>query len=148
MPKRHVWLTSWAGASTVTSAKRRFEAGDVLFGRLRPYFHKVGLAFVQGVASTDILVVRPERDVYRGWLLAALSSDDVVAYASVVGDGTRMPRVKWPDLARYEVPWAGELKARRFDEFVRSLAGRVEAAMDESRTLADLRDTLLPALIP
>ncbi|GAA4232609.1 restriction endonuclease subunit S [Actinomadura meridiana] len=148
MPKRHLWLASWTGASAVTSPKRRFQPGDVLFGRLRPYFHKVGLAFVGGVASTDILVVRPERETHRGWLLAALSSDDVVAHASAVGDGTRMPRAKWPDLAAYEVPWTGDGDARRFDEFVRPLARRVEAAVHENRTLADLRDTLLPTLIP
>ncbi|WP_158581603.1 restriction endonuclease subunit S [Actinomadura spongiicola] len=148
MPKRNMWLSTWTAASASTSAKRRFEPGDVLFGRLRPYFHKVGLAFVGGVASTDILVVRPERDVHRSWLLAALSSDDVVAHASAVSEGTRMPRAKWPDIAAYEVPWPGVDRARRFDELVKPLVVRVEAAMTENRILVDLRDTLLPVLIP
>ncbi|TDD29361.1 restriction endonuclease subunit S [Actinomadura sp. KC06] len=147
MPKRHMWLTSWTDSSNVISAKRRFAPGDVLFGKLRPYFHKAGLAFVGGIASTDILIVRPKQDVHRGWLLAALSSDDVVAHASAVGDGTRMPRAKWPDLAAHEVPWP-DAHARGFNEFVKPLARRVEAAAAENRTLACLRDTLLPRLIP
>lgn len=92
MPKRNIWLTERGTAESVVSAKSRFNRGDVLFGKLRPYFHKVGISFVDGVSSTDILVVRPARDSYRGWLLAALSSDEVVAYASAVGNGTRMPR--------------------------------------------------------
>ncbi|WUI01490.1 restriction endonuclease subunit S [Spirillospora sp. NBC_00431] len=149
MPKRHMWLTSWTDSSNVISTKRRFAPGDVLFGKLRPYFHKVGLAFVDGVASTDILVVRPHQDAYRGWLLAALSSDEVVAHASAVGDGTRMPRAKWRDLASHEVPWPDvDHTARGFDDFVKPLAGRVEAAAAENRTLARLRDALLPRLIP
>lgn len=66
MPKRHMWLSTWTDGSGATSAKRRFAAGDVLFGKLRPAFHKVGLAFVDGVASTDILVVRPRDAARRG----------------------------------------------------------------------------------
>ncbi|MEO3827401.1 hypothetical protein [Actinomadura sp. B10D3] len=148
MPKRHMWLSAWAGAAGITSAKRRFTAGDVLFGKLRPYFHKVGLAFVDGVASTDILVVRPEDPAHRGWLLAALASDEVVAHASAVGDGTRMPRTGWPDLAAYKVPWPGDDEARRFGAFAATLARRVEAATAETAALASLRDALLPELVP
>ncbi|TDC86340.1 restriction endonuclease subunit S [Actinomadura sp. 7K507] len=147
MPKRHMWLTTWTGAAAVTSAKRRFQSGDVLFGKLRPYFHKVGLTFVDGIASTDILVIRPKEPAYRGWLLAALSSDEVVAHASAIGDGTRMPRTKWPDMAGHEIPWPAD-HTQSFDEFVTPLAKRVAAATAESRTLATLRDTLLPDLIP
>lgn len=147
LPKRHMWLSEWTGSSAVLSAKKRFDAGDVLFGKLRPYFHKVGLAFVDGVASTDILVVRPKDPRRRGWLLAALSSDEVVAHAAALSDGTRMPRAKWPDLARYAVPWPGEPSAREFGEFVDALAERVKAAASESAALARLRDALLPELL-
>ncbi|GAA2123537.1 restriction endonuclease subunit S [Actinomadura napierensis] len=145
--KRHMWLSEWAGTSAVLSTKRRFSAGDVLFGKLRPYFHKVGLAFVDGVASTDILVVRPKDARHRGWLLAALSSDEVVAHASALSDGTRMPRAKWPDLARYGIPWPGEPRAREFGELVDALADRVRAARAESAALAGLRDALLPEML-
>ncbi|HEU5023862.1 MAG TPA: restriction endonuclease subunit S [Spirillospora sp.] len=145
--KRHMWLSGWAGGSAVLSTKKRFRAGDVLFGKLRPYFHKVGLAFTDGVASTDVHVVRPVDARHRGWLLAALSSDEVVAHASALSDGTRMPRVKWPDLARREVPWPGEPRAREFGAFVDALAGRVEAAAAESAALGALRDALLPELL-
>lgn len=148
MPKRHMWLSTWSGASGITSAKRRFASGDILFGKLRPCFHKVGLAFVDGVASTDILVVRPKDPAHRGWLLAALASDEVVAHASALGDGTRMPRAKWPDIAAFRIPWPGAARARAFNDFVTPLAARVQAATSETRALAALRDALLPHLIP
>ncbi|CNE50975.1 type I restriction/modification protein S [Mycobacterium tuberculosis] len=148
MPKRRMWLSTWTTASGITSAKRRFASGDILFGKLRPYFHKAGLAFVDGVASTDILVVRPKHPASRGWLLAALSSDAVIAHASAVGDGTRMPRAKWSDIAAFEIPWPGDARARAFDAFTTALTARVQAATAETRTLAALRDTLLPQLIP
>ncbi|MBE1530566.1 restriction endonuclease subunit S [Actinomadura algeriensis] len=147
VPRRHMWLTTWTNAADVRSGKARFAAGDVLFGKLRPYFHKVGLAFVDGVASTDILVVRPGEEAHRGWLLAALAGDDVVAHASAVSDGTRMPRAAWPDLARHEIPWPGDAAARRFGEAVEPLARRVAAAAAESKALAALRDALLPDVL-
>lgn len=148
MPKRHMWLSTWTDASDITSAKRRFASGDILFGKLRPYFHKAGLAFVDGVASTDILVVRPTDPAHRGWLLAALSSDALIAHASAVGDGTRMPRAKWPDIAAFKIPWPGNAPARTFNELTTTLATRVQAATTETRTLTTLRETLLPQLIP
>lgn len=142
-----MWLPRWDTSSAVTSAKARFSAGDILFGKLRPYFHKVGLAPVDGVASTDILVVRPKNKHFRGWLLAALSSDEVVAHASAVGDGTRMPRAKWADLAKFEIPWPGEQKAQEFEWLTASLARKAESSISENRSLSRLRDTLLPKLV-
>jgi type I restriction enzyme, S subunit len=147
MPRRHMWLSTWESSDGIVSAKSRFTRGDILFGKLRPYFHKVGLTFIDGISSTDIFVVRPRRAALRGWLLAILSSDDVVTHASAVGDGTRMPRAKWSDLASYEVPWMGEGEAVEFSEFVSSLSNRVASACAESKTLAGLRDTLLPKLM-
>jgi type I restriction enzyme S subunit len=147
MPRRNMWLAQWGSAEAVTSAKTRFSRGDLLFGKLRPYFHKTGTTFVDGVSSTDILVIRPVRGSFRGWLLAALSSDEVVAHASAIGDGTRMPRVSWADLANYQIPWAGDERAARFDELVTVLSDRVGSAIAENHTLAELRDTLLPKLM-
>ncbi|WP_428480960.1 restriction endonuclease subunit S, partial [Saccharomonospora viridis] len=147
MPRRNMWLAEWESAESVVSTKTRFIDGDVLFGKLRPYFHKVGLALTEGVCSTDILVVRPVSNYLRGWLLASLSSDDVVAHASAVGDGTRMPRAKWSDLARYDVPWVGDDRASSFNDFVTSISCQVASTLAENRTLAQLRDTLLPKLM-
>lgn len=147
MPRRNIWLSEWESSRGIASAKTRFRRGDILFGKLRPYFHKVGITFVDGVSSTDIFVIRPRENSYRGWLLAALASDDVVAHASAVGDGTRMPRASWRDLASYEVPWVGFEEAAGFSSFVSSLANRIGLACAENRSLRLLRDTLLPKLM-
>ncbi|MBT2441016.1 restriction endonuclease subunit S [Streptomyces sp. ISL-36] len=147
MPRRNVWLSGWEENAELASGKFAFRSNDVLFGKLRPYFHKVGLALTSGICSTDILVVRPTESDRLGWLLLALSSDEVVAHASAVGDGTRMPRAKWKDLESFVVPWPGNAEAARLDQVVRSMAARVQASVQESRTLAVLRDTLLPQLM-
>jgi hypothetical protein len=52
--------------------------GEILFGKLRPYFHKVGVPAVDGVCSTDILVMVPRSSPWFGFLLAHASSDDLI----------------------------------------------------------------------
>jgi type I restriction enzyme, S subunit len=59
IPRRSISLSEWGQADAVTSTKHRFKEGDILFGKIRPYFHKVGLAFTDGVASSDAIVIRP-----------------------------------------------------------------------------------------
>jgi len=53
-------------ASDATSAKLRFQRGDILFGKLRPYFRKVIRAPFDGVCSTDIWVVRARDEIRDG----------------------------------------------------------------------------------
>ncbi|MEU1782421.1 restriction endonuclease subunit S [Streptomyces abikoensis] len=147
MPRKQVWLNSWGKSSMIGSVKSSFKIGDILFGKLRPYFHKVGVAQVNGVCSTDIIVVRASETECRSWLLMALSSDEVVAHAAARSDGTRMPRAKWSDLADFKVPWPGVEQAARFEESAAPLIERAERGAAESRALARLRETLLPQLL-
>lgn len=147
VPRRLMWLTSFGSSSDVTSTKTEFAASDVLFGKLRPYFHKVVSASRAGICSTDIIVLRAREPQMAGFVLAAASSDTAVQRCSGASEGTRMPRTSWKDLAAIEVPWAGEAPARQLASAVDAVRGRVDAAIEESQTLAHTRDALLPLLM-
>lgn len=147
VPRRLMWLDDSGSADAVTSTKASFSRGDVLFGKLRPYFHKVVSAPSDGICSTDILVVRPSKSELAGFVLAAASSDATVERCTAASEGTRMPRTSWKDLAAIEVPWPNESEAQTFSADVDVLRRRVEAAVIESRTLAQVRDALLPRLM-
>jgi len=58
IPRRSITLSDWAAAGNVTSTKRRYVADDILFAKIRPYFHKVGIALADGVTSSDAIVLR------------------------------------------------------------------------------------------
>jgi type I restriction enzyme, S subunit len=88
----------------VSSSKTRFRPGDILFGKLRPYLHKVAQADREGGASTDILVVRPRNGLEPDFLYWRLTSDAVVEHAERHSAGTKMPRTSWARLAEFEVP--------------------------------------------
>ena len=103
MPRRNIALSEWQAADEIGSNKYRFRKGEILFGKLRPYFHKVGVAPIEGVCSTDILVVQPINSEWFGIVLGLVSSDEFIAYTNAYSAGTRMPRTNWKDMSRYEI---------------------------------------------
>ena len=88
-------------AADVESTKTAFRAGDILFGKLRPYFRKVVRPDFDGICSTDIWVIRPKVGVDAGFLFYLMASGAFVDFASQGSEGTRMPRAKWEHVARY-----------------------------------------------
>ncbi len=147
MPRRSIALSEWGTAAGLVSGKFEFNRGELLFGKLRPYFHKVGVAPVDGVCSTDIVVVAPRTDAWFGFVLGHVSSDTFVNYTNSGSTGTKMPRTSWSEMARYPVVLPPENVVRAFTDQIRPLTDRIIASIHESRTLAALRDTLLPKLI-
>lgn len=147
IPRRCLSLTDWGVAEGLESAKACFGVGDILFGKLRPYFHKVVIAPVAGVCSTDILVCQPRAASYYAFVAMHLFSDALVTYADRLSNGAKMPRVNWKDLADYRVILPPPTVADAFTETVQPLLDRMAANVLLCRTLSSLRDTLLPRLI-
>ena len=147
MPRRCISLFEWGVAEGLESNKFEFKKGDVLFGKLRPYFHKVGVAPIDGVCSTDIVVMTARCPEWFGLVLSHASSDEFVEYTNAGSTGTKMPRTSWADMARYEIVLPPKFVAEAFTALTGPWIERIIAAIHESRTLAHLRDTLLPKLI-
>jgi len=147
MPKRCIALSDWGTADGVESNKYEFQTGEILFGKLRPYFHKVGVAPLDGVCSTDIVVVAPRAPHWFGLVLGHVSSDAFVEYTNAFSAGTKMPRTNWGDMSRYEIVVPSTEIAQAYTDQVQPAVKRIATAIHESRTLAALRDTLLPRLI-
>ena len=147
MPRRSITLSEWDAAGGLASNKSSFEHGDILFGKLRPYFHKVGVAPVDGVCSTDIVVLAPRSPEWFGFVLGHASSDEFVDYTDAVSTGTRMPRTKWKDMARYVLLTPSEPVAAAFNERVQASVTRMVSAIHQSRASSAQRDALLPRLV-
>jgi type I restriction enzyme S subunit len=129
------------------SNKFQFKTGEILFGKLRPYFNQVGVAPVDGVCSTDIVVVVPRADDWFGFVLCRVSSDAFVEYTNVGSTGTKMPRTSWGYMARCPLVIPPKPVAQAFTKQVQPAIDRIIARIHESRTLAVLRNTMLPKLI-
>lgn len=147
MPRGSIALTDWEGAGKVSSNKAAFATGDFLFGKLRPYFHKVGVAPISGICSTDIVIVRPKSAKWSGFVIACISDEDFVRYTDKTSTGTKMPRTSWSIMAKYPLVLPPASLAEAFNATVAPMLERIRANIHESRTLAQTRDLLLPRLM-
>ena len=147
MPRHSIALTEWENVGKVTSNKSIFEKGEVLFGKLRPYFHKVGTAPVDGVCSTDVVVIASKATEWSAFALACVSSVKFVSYTNQASTGTKMPRTSWKIMGDYRMCLPTAPVARAFQNVAHPVLEHIIANIHESRTLASLRDTLLPKLV-
>ena len=147
LPRRSIALTEWETSEKITSNKSAFKKGEFLFGKLRPYFHKVGVAPTNGVCSTDIVVTIPKSIPYAAFVLSVISSVNFVSYTDQTSTGTKMPRTSWKTMSRYELMLPPEPAAQAFQALTEPLFDRVISNIHTSRSYAKLRDALLPKLI-
>ena len=147
IPKKSIALDDWGSVETVKSSKFKFNKGDILFGKLRPYFHKVGIAPVDGVCSTDILVLIPKSPLMYSLLLLNVSDSKFIEYTTKCSTGTKMPRTNWNDISKFDIILPPNDIVYSFEKSINSLFKRILVNIWESRLLGFLRNVLLPKLI-
>jgi len=145
--RRNISLNQYGFGNEVNSNKSAFQARDILFGKLRPYFHKVCLAPFPGICSTDVLVIRPKTTEYLNFCLFAFFQNNVVAHATLGSGGTRMPRTNWETLKQFSIAIPDESVIISFNERVTPTIDKIIHNIKNIQTLESLRDTLLPKLM-
>jgi type I restriction enzyme S subunit len=147
LPRESITLADWGFASEVHSTKLLFKKGDILFGKIRPYFHKVGVAPLPGVCSSDTIVIRPRSTDCFGLILGCTSSAGFVEHATATSQGTKMPRANWEVLEKYQVPMPCQSILGQFNEFMSDIVNQLHNVVFRNQTLRRTRDLLLPSLI-
>ncbi len=147
MPEHSVAISEWGVASNAGSRKYEFKRGQILFGKIRPYFHKVVIPPVDGVCSTDAIVISSRADAYWGLVLAVVSSDAFVAEAVQTSQGTKMPRAKWSVLKSFPVAVPDNSLLGTFNSYMQQTAGLIQGLVMTNRNLRAGRDLLLPRLV-
>ncbi len=128
-------LNSYGQVEDVMSAKFRFSQGDILFGKLRPYFRKVIRAPFDGVCSTDIWVVRAKDGIEQRYLYYLMASQDFVNFATQGSEGTKMPRAKWEHICRYEQTRLSYDEQRAIANILGTLDDKIELNRKMNETL-------------
>lgn len=133
----------------------RFANGDTLIARITPCLENGKAAYVDflsdgqtGWGSTEYIVMRPRSPLPHefAYLLAKSSTFREFAIQNMTGTSGRQ-RVQANTVKEYPLARPTDPVALAFGELVRPLIARGSAAVRESRSLASLRDTLLPKLI-
>jgi type I restriction enzyme S subunit len=133
----------------------RFTNGDTLLARITPCLENGKTAFVDflapnevGWGSTEFIVLRPKPPLPAefGYCLARDPDFREFAIQSMTGTSGRQ-RVQPEALARYLLVVPSDGVAKAFGALVEPWFRKASASERESRTLAALRDALLPKLI-
>lgn len=80
-----------------------FDEGNVLFSKLRPYLNKVVIPDEPGLATTELVPLRPEPSrLHKVFLSHLLRGSHFVNYANDISGGTKMPRMPLSELRNFE----------------------------------------------
>ena len=117
-------LKRWGDAAEVKSAKSRFYPDDVLYGKLRAYLDKAVIAEMEGICSTDILVVTANSKILPRFLVYLLHTHPLVSHAVATSTGVNHPRTSWNALGKFtfELPPLPEQRA------IAHVLGAIQAA--------------------
>jgi type I restriction enzyme, S subunit len=133
----------------------KFQNGDTLLARITPCLENGKTGFVDfleegqiGWGSTEFIVFAPGPPLppQFGYLLARSDSLRAHAIQNMVGTSGRQ-RVPYECFDNYLIAVPSSGIAARFAEVTSPLMAKIKANSTESRTLAALRETLLPKLL-
>jgi type I restriction enzyme S subunit len=132
-------LLGTVSAGDMRSAAESFKAGDVIYGRLRPYLNKVYAPDFEGLCSAEFIVFREVCHLDHKYVQYFLNSWDFVRFSSHLNEGDR-PRVSFDQLAPYPFPLAPLAEQRRIVEEIETQFSRLEAGVAAlKRVQANLR---------
>ena len=147
LPRKSIALADWDYVDSIDSVKLSFKKGEILFGKIRPYFHKVGVAPLDGICSSDAIVIRPKGDEWFAITLACVSSEQFIAYATATSQGSKMPRSDWNVLVKYPILLPPDQITQCFSSFTCEVVDKIQNLIFQNKNLCQTRGLLLPKLI-
>ena len=147
IPRKDFCLSVWGNSEDISSSKYEYKENDILFGKIRPYFHKVGFAINNGYASTDSIIMQSKLGLW-GLLLMTVYSDRFVKNTSqACKEGAKMPRADWNQMKKYPILIASDNVQYTFERYIKITANRIKEVATQIRLLTEARDRLLPKLM-
>lgn len=120
------------------STKNRFEVGDVLYGKLRPYLNKVIIADQPGCCTTEIIPLKPNVALNGRYLFAWLKHPVFLDYVSNVSHGLNMPRLGTDAGKAAPFILAPLAEQKRIADKLEAVLGRVDACRARLDRVPDL----------
>jgi type I restriction enzyme S subunit len=138
-------VESWTGRlllenqpETVDSVVGSFKAGDVLFGKLRPYLAKVARPDFDGVCTSEILPLRPVEECSQSYVMYQLLNEPYIRWLDSLTYGTKMPRVSHDQIAVSFVSLPPPAEQRAIASFLDRETARIDALVAKKEWLIAL----------
>ena len=126
----------------------RYSKYSILFGAMRPYFHRVCIAPFDGVTRTTVFTLHERNHGELGYAYETLNQDYVVDYANAHHVGTQQPYAEWENnMEKCPLPLPPSKIRQKYSDLLKSTIDTVIDNNKENQQLASLRDFLLPMLM-
>lgn len=121
-------LTGLGNSVDTTSNKTIFEAGDVLYGKLRPYFEKCVQPDFSGVCSSEIwaLFSKDQEKLLQSYLRWLVSDPYFSEFANSAETGTHMPRAQWSWVSKLELVLPSIEEQSQVSRLLQTVTDRIE----------------------
>jgi type I restriction enzyme S subunit len=141
-------VTSYEAADAPSRAQRVLRPGDTIVGTVRPANSSYAFISEPGLTgSTGFAVLRPRIAVYAEFVYLAATAPDNIETLAHLADGAAYPAVRPQLVAATPIVRPPDEVLVRFSQAAGPVLAKIAENERESRTLATLRDTLLPRLV-
>jgi type I restriction enzyme S subunit len=141
-------LTRYGNSREIKSSKSRFYKDDILYAKLRPYLDKGILAEFEGICSTDILVIKPNKELINPQFLTdLLHMPNFLDFATKSMTGVNHPRTSWSILKTFKIPLPSLPTQQKIASILSAIDAKIEAEENKKKALEELFKSLLHNLM-
>ncbi len=124
----------------------RFETGDTLFGKLRPYLAKACNVDFDGICSSELIVLRG-KTYDRSFLLYQILSSGFIELVDSSTYGSKMPRASWDFIGICELPIPSLEEQQAIARFLEAKTAKIDELIAKKRQLIEKLKEKRSALI-
>ena len=112
--------------SSYDSGGVKFQAGDVLFNKLRVYLSKVVFAEYSGYSLGEMIVIRPSLQDTGKYLFYLMLSCRFIEYCNSISEGVKMPRTNVDDILNPQIPIPTTQEQTQIANFLDRKTGQID----------------------
>ncbi|QEF94896.1 hypothetical protein FVF72_06885 [Methanothermobacter sp. KEPCO-1] len=140
-------LCEYVSDEGIRSTKYRFYTGDILYGKLRPYLDKAVLADINGICSTDLIVLTPSDRIIPEFLIYFIHTNQFIQRAVSTTSGTNHPRTSWKAISKFRMALPPLEEQKRISEILQDVDGAIEKVNKEIGVTEKLKRGLMQRLL-
>lgn len=127
--------------SSYDSVGVKFQAGDVLFNKLRVYLSKVVFAEYDGYSLGEMIGIRPFLKRMGKYLFYLMLSSRFIEYCNSISYGVKMPRTAVGDILNAQIPMTSDQEQIQIVEFLDRKTGQIDKLIStEGRKIELLKE--------
>ena len=147
LPKKSLTYTDFNNIELAESSLVAFSENDIVFGAMRPYFHKVVVARDPGLTRSTCFVINTLKQSMWSYAVMLLFDAETIKYATKISVGTTMPYVRWKDFISMPILIPHENVTKDFNRIICPIIDRLKKISKQNINLKQARDRLLPKLM-